>query len=105
MAARALLSCSASKPVISSFFKMFTSSSILRHSSTASSVTLECKGSVAIIKMCKGENRFTPAFFKEYFKALDDIERYGEMHVPQTYGVVYYLVTCTLYIMVCCVAL
>ncbi|XP_019860831.1 PREDICTED: enoyl-CoA delta isomerase 1, peroxisomal-like, partial [Amphimedon queenslandica] len=87
MAVRVFLSCTASKSVISSFFKMSASSSIFRHSSTAaSSVTLECKGSVAIIKMCKGENRFTPTFFKEYFKALDDIESNKDIKALITTG-------------------
>lgn len=39
-------------------------------------VSVETQGSIAIIKMQNGENRFTLEFFKQFLAALDEVERY-----------------------------
>jgi hypothetical protein len=38
-------------------------------------ISLTYKGPVAVLKMQNGENRFIPEFFKQFFSALDEIER------------------------------
>ena len=38
-------------------------------------INVETKGSVAIIRMQSGENRFTPDFLERYLAVLDQVER------------------------------
>ena len=38
-------------------------------------INVETKGSVAIVRMQSGENRFTPDFLERYLAVLDQVER------------------------------
>ena len=39
-------------------------------------VSVETQGSIAIVRMQNGENRFTLEFFSQFLAALDEVERY-----------------------------
>lgn len=39
-------------------------------------IIVETKGSVAIVRMQSGENRFTPDFLTRYLAILDEVEKY-----------------------------
>ena len=38
-------------------------------------INVETKGSIAIVRMQSGENRFTPDFLTRYLAVLDQVER------------------------------